>query len=264
MTPQVAGFPVVDDPLDLMAREAQDLLRRVDLVIDHLGTPPEHPLVPLLRTLRVRPGEALTMLLAAPPGRLLDSVRQLRELAAAYRGDLVEPLRRASEGLAWRGAGYDAFLVDWTDQLSHLGGEDADSMADRLVATAELVESVAGWFSQMRQAMAGALVDAFTSRDAVVLKGCDLLEGDPATLHRTVITGELQGASRLTAAAAAIGATALSSIEEWYDAGIEYFVAGADGVPAGDWPSKLAYIPEPSGTGAGPSAGYASGVWVRI
>ncbi|MGH3743007.1 MAG: hypothetical protein ACRDT1_16980, partial [Micromonosporaceae bacterium] len=90
------GFAVVDDLLDLIAVDATDLLGRVDLVIEHLGMPVSHPVHKLLRTLRARPGEVLRMLLATPPGRLMQSVAQLRSLAETYHDGLAAPLDRAA------------------------------------------------------------------------------------------------------------------------------------------------------------------------
>ncbi len=256
-------FPLVDDSLELMATEATDLLRRADLVIAQLGTPAHHPVGPLLRKLRVRPGELLRMLLATPPGRLMESVSQLRGLAAAYHDDLVAPLDRAAGQLGWSGSGHDAFRSDWDAQLRHLAhGESAETMAAKLRTTAGFVESVAGWFSQSRWALAGALVEAFTSIEAVTLKGSDQLEGDPVALHHAIVTGKLKDAGRLVTAAANVAAVCLSAVEEWYDKAQEHFVAGADGVPAGGWATKLAGLAAPSSGETGPD--YAGGTWVHL
>jgi hypothetical protein len=257
------AFPLTDDSLQLMAAEATDLLHRVDLVIDQLGTPAQHPVNPLLRKLRVRPGDVLRMLLATPPARLMESVTQLRGLAEAYHDDLVAPLDRAARQLGWSGSGHDAFRTDWDAQLRHLAyGDSAETMAAKLRTTADFVESVAGWFSQTRRALAGALLEAFTSIEAVTLKGSDQLEGDPAALHEAIVAGRLENADRLVTAAANVAAVSLNAVEQWYDKAQEHFVAGADGVPAGGWTTKLERLPHPSGGGARPS--YSEGAWVHL
>lgn len=257
-------FAVIDDSLGLMATEAGDLLRRVDLVIDQLGVPDRHPLTKLLRTLRVRPGEALRMLLATPPGKLLDVVDQLRQLAGSYHADLVAPLDRAAGQLGWGGAGHDAFAAHWSATMRDLSdGDDGETLEAKLRATADFTESVAGWFSQTRAALAAAVAGALSSAEAVVLKGCDQLDGDPAALRRAYVTGELDDAGRLTVAAANIGSVALGAVKSWYDTGMETYVAAADGVPAGGWAVKLAPLAEPGPAGAG-TPGYTTAVWVHL
>jgi hypothetical protein len=66
----------------------------------------------------------------------------------------------------------------------------------------------------------------------------------------------------LVAAAANVAAVSLSAVEEWYDKAEEHFVAGADGVPAGGWATKLAGLAPPSGGETGPD--YAGGTWVHL
>lgn len=263
-TPDSASFQVIDDSLGLMAAEAKDLLGRVDLVIEHLGTPPKHPIAGLLRKLRVRPGELLGMLLATPPERLMEAVTRMRSLAAAYQDDLVAPLERAKRELGWSGAGHEAFSRHWSAQMRHIAsGDEAESMAKRLRATADFVESVAGWFSQTRQDLALALVEAFGSREAVALKSCDLLGGDTEKLHQAAVTGEIDNQTRLVSAAATIGELALQSVADWYDAGVEHFVAGADGAPVGGWAAKLAPLSDEPVADSG-AGDYAKDVWLRL
>ncbi|MGH3738864.1 MAG: hypothetical protein ACRDT6_25185 [Micromonosporaceae bacterium] len=258
------SFEVIEDSLDLLAAEASDLLHRVDLVIDQLGVPAGHPLTGLMRTLRVRPGEALRMLLATPPADLMGAVDTLRQLAGSYHDDLVAPLDRAAGELGWSGAGYDAFAAHWTATMRDLAGDDkGESLAARLRATAEFTESVAGWLSQTRGALATALAGALSSTEAVILKGCDQLEGDPRALRRAYVTGELDDSGRITVAAANVGALALRPVRAWYQTGVETYVAGPDGVPAGGWAAKLAPLPEPAAPDGAPAGGYAKAVWVR-
>lgn len=260
------AFPVIEDSLGLMATEARDLLGRVDLVIEHLGAPPGHQVSRLLRKLRSRPGELLEMLLATPPERLMDAVTRMRALAAAYQDDLVAPLERAKSELGWSGAGHEAFSRHWNAQMRHVaGGDEAESMAKRLHATADFVESVAGWFSQTRQELALALVKAFGSQEAVALKSCDLLDGDSSTVREAAVTGDIDNRGRLVEAAAAVGGIALGSVAKWHEVGMEHFVADAGGAPAGGWPAKLAPLAEDGPAAEGAAAGdYGKAVWVRL
>ncbi|MGH3747404.1 MAG: hypothetical protein ACRDT8_08420 [Micromonosporaceae bacterium] len=266
------GFAVVDDLLDLIAVDATDLLGRVDLVIEHLGMPVSHPVHKLLRTLRARPGEVLRMLLATPPGRLMQSVAQLRSLAETYHDGLAAPLDRAAAELGWGGSGHQAFTVHWAEQMRHLSSEaEADSMASRLRVTADFVESVAGWFSQARQALAEELAPAFSSAEAVVLKSCEHLRGDGELLREATVTGQLGDVDGLVTAAAEVGRLALRAVAQWYEKGMETFVAGPDGLAAGGWSDRLSGLP---GAGSGGRLGatsrwapvpgdHADGVWVR-
>lgn len=258
------AFQVTEDSLAPMAAEARDLLDRVDLVIEHLGTPTDHDLVPLLGKLRVCPGEALETLLNTPPDPLLDAAAGLRRLAAAYRDDLIAPLQRSAADLGWGGVGFEAFAQHWAVQARHVAAEDGPSMAAKLVLTADFAESVAGWFSQVRHAMAATLAEVLSSAEAVTLKGCGLLGGDPARLLKAVVTGELDHPGRLVTAAANVAAATLSVVEHWYDVAAEAFVAGPDGVPSFDWAGWMAALGDPpaaprSGVAADPSAG-----WVRL
>ncbi|MQA24824.1 MAG: hypothetical protein GEU94_05000 [Micromonosporaceae bacterium] len=264
--PDPVVFPVIEDSLGLMAAEARDLLGRVDLVIEHLGTPPGHQVCHLLRKLRARPGEVLEMLLAAPPERLMDAVTRMRSLAAAYQNDLVAPLGRAKGELGWSGAGHQAFSRHWNAQMRHIAsGDEAESMAKRLHATADFVESVAGWFSRTRQELALALVKAFGSQEAVALKSCDLLAGDSSTVREAAVTGDIDSRGRLVDAAATIGGIALGSVAEWHETGMEHFVADADGAPAGGWPAKLTPLAEDGPASEAAAAGdYGKAIWVRL
>ena len=257
------GFTVVDDLLDRMAPEATDLLRRVDLVIDQLGVPERHPVTESLRRLRVRPNDALQALLSTSPSALRAAADELRRLAAVYRDEIAEPLREAVQHLGWGGSGYRAFTDAWTTLQDHLAApkdSGVESMATKLIATAEYALSIAGWFSQARQALAGALAEALCSAEAVTLKTSDVLTAGPAALHRAVISGELDHPGRLVAAAAEIGGVTLSALEECYQAGLEHFVAGPDG-SASSWPAKLAELPPPK---LPDSAATSEVVWLRL
>jgi hypothetical protein len=216
----------IDNPLDRIAPEAGDLLRRVDLVIGQLGVPSGHPLVPLLARLRLRPGEALRALLDVRPDDLHAAAASLRRLAAGYRADVVAPLHRSVGELGWRGAGFDAFAERWTALARHIAADDA-SMAARLEATAEFAESVAGWFVRARQALAVVLTEAFGSTEAVVLRSCQALDTDGAGLRRALVTGEIEAGVRLVEAAVGIGAAVLDAVSRWYEVAVESF--GGDG-----------------------------------
>jgi len=228
------------NPLNRIASEAGDLLRRVDLVIGSLGVPPGHPLVPLLTRLRLRPGEALRASLDVRPDDLRAAADSLRRLAAGYRADVVVPLHRSAGELGWRGAGYDAFAQRWTGLARHIAADD-DSMAARLEATADFVESVAGWHVQTRHALAGVLTAAFGSTEAVVLGSCQALDSDVAGLRRAVVTGDIEADGRLVEAAASIGAAVLGAMSRRYEVALESFEG--DGPMA--WAERMARLPDP-------------------
>lgn len=251
------AFPVAEDSLGLVATEGRDLLRRVDLVIEHLGTPAGHALLPLLERLRLRPGEALRALLATSPGDLLAATAELRRLAVAYRDELVAPLSRSVTELGWGGAGFDAFARRWAVQARHVTADDGTSMAAKLELTADFAESAAGWFSQVRQAVATTLAEAFGSTEAVTLKACDLLDGDAAGLRRAVVTAEVDHGDRLVGAAATLGAATLGTVSRWYDVAVETFVVG-------DWVGRMAPLEEPHVTSPGDAAADPGAGWVRL
>lgn len=240
------------NPLDRVAPEAGDLLRRVDLVIGSLGVPPSHPLVPLLTRLRLRPGEALRAMLDVRPDDLDAAADSLRRLAAGYRADVVAPLHGSVGDLDWRGAGYDAFAERWTALARHIAADDT-SLAARLEATADFAESVAGWYAQTRHALAAVLAETFGSTEAVVLRSCQALDNDVAGLRRAVVTGDIEAGGRLVEAAASIGAAVLGAVSRWYELAVETF-GGAGHV------DRMAPLPDVGSTDA--PAGDSG--WIRL
>ena len=246
-----------NNPLDRIAPEAGDLLRRVDLVIGHLGVPPGHPLVPLLTRLRLRPGEALRALLDVRPDDLRAGATGLRRLAVDYRADVLAPLQRSVGELGWRGAGFDAFTERWTALARHIAADDA-SMATRLEVTADFAESVADWFVRTRHALAVILTETFGSTEAVVLRSCQALDSDVAGLRRAVVTGDIEAGCRLVEAAASIGAAVLGAVGRWYEAAMGTF--GDDGHLR--WTDRMAPLPDPRVRSADAPVGGAG--WVRL
>jgi hypothetical protein len=66
------------------------------------------------------------------------------------------------------------------------------------------------------------------------------------------------------AAAATIGHVTLQAVADWYESGVEHFVAGAGGTPSGGWTAKLSPLSDEPAVDAGAGADYGKSVWVRL
>ena len=238
------SFEMAEESLDTMAPVARDLLHRVDLTLTQLGAPPDHPVLSLLRRLRVLPGQALDFALSASPQALVDAAAQLRQIRASYDSEVATPLDRVMAELGWSSAGQAAFTARWRSLMDHLAGQEGgrDSMAGRLLETAAYAESVAGWFSHLRYAICEALIPALSSEEAVVLRGCAALSGSAEEFRTALVSGAVSDTGRLARAGAEIGRVVLHAVAEIYEAGTEELLGGSDGTATASWSERLSEL----------------------
>lgn len=209
------------DRLDHVAGDAAHLLRRVDEILTAAGAPPTHPVWDALRRVRLLPADAVVAVAALHPTALAETATELRVLATRYADvadSLPDPgaLRNGTAG--WYGEAADAYDAARRQLADHLSGAP-ESLAERLEASADLVDALVDWTRRSRAALAGTLAQVLGSAEAVTL-----LTGAPA--GPTVPAAEAQ-------AAADIAERLLQTIAEAYDVGAELLQGAADlAVPA--------------------------------
>jgi hypothetical protein len=146
------------DALDRLAGPAQELLSRVDTTLARAGAPSDHPLWPLLRQLRVLPGDAVATVAALKPAPLSAAGLALRTLSRQYAQPRVTPP-------SWTGPAAEAFTARWASLSAHV----EHGLAGRLAETACYAEEVADWVSRTRLAVARTLAVVLTSAEAVAV-----------------------------------------------------------------------------------------------
>jgi hypothetical protein len=149
------------DALDRLAEPARPLLSNVDNVLVRTGAPGDHPIWPLLRRLRVLPGDAVAAVAALGPAPLAAAGPALRALSGEY----AQPQATLP---AWQGPAAEAFAARWTTLSAYV----EQGLAERLADTAGYAEAVADWVSRTRLALARALAAVMTSAQAVTLGTC--------------------------------------------------------------------------------------------
>ena len=92
------------DALDRLAAPARELLSRVDGMLTRIGAPEDHPLWPLVRRLRVLPGDAVAALAAVEPAPLSAAGPALRTLSGQYAQPRATPPD-------WAGPAAEAFTA---------------------------------------------------------------------------------------------------------------------------------------------------------
>lgn len=183
------------DALDHLAGPGADLLRRVDTLLGDTGAPAGHPVWPLLRRLRVLPGDALDAVLACRPAPLVAAGAATRNAKRAY-----DEVRVVLAGPGdWRGPAAEAYAARRQALVSYLG-DGPESLAGRMTTTAGYADAVAGWIGRTRGALARTLAEVLGSAEAV-----------------TVVTGPAGGGLSDAAAAAEIGARVLATVAGAYD-----------------------------------------------
>lgn len=225
------------DVLDQLAEPAVDLLDRVDGVLAAAGAPDGHRIWPLLRRLRVLPGDALHAVLALRPAPLVTTGARTRDLLGAYdevRGVLTD-------GGTWQGPAAEAYARH-RDALRTYLVDGAESLAGRLESTAAYADAVADWIDRTRGALARTVGDVLGSAEAVAVVTTRGGAGVGADL------GVVDVGSPVEVAAAEIGARVLGTVAEAYDR--------AEALP-GQWAAdlvELAYRP-PDGVPFRPDGG---------
>ena len=154
------------DALDRLAGPALELLSRVDATLTRSGAPDGHPLWPLLRRLRVLPGDAVAAVAALRPAPLAAAGPALRALSGQYAQPHATPPD-------WQGPAAAAFTARWTTLSGYVG----DGLAERLADTASYAQAVADWVGRTRLAVARTVATAMASEQALTL-GTDAEPGE--------------------------------------------------------------------------------------
>lgn len=153
------------DRLDRLLTPATPLLRRVDDLLATAGAPPSHRVWAELRRVHLLPGDAARSVAALRPAELIEAVPELRADARAY-GVLATSLPEPGE---WTGAAAEAYSQARRRVADHLSG-GAESLDERLEASADLAEALIDWMREARNALAETLAAALNSAEAVLLE----------------------------------------------------------------------------------------------
>lgn len=199
------------DVLDHLAEPAVALSGRVDDVLAAVGAPGGHRIWPLLRRLRVLPGDAVQAVLALRPAPLRAAGDVTRQVRWAYD----EASAILADGGSWQGPAAEAFGAHRGALGGHLA-DGADSLTARVDATVAYAEAVAEWIVHTRSTLARTLADVLGSAEAV-----------------TVVTARSDGGVPVEVAAAEIGARVLGTVVEACDR--------AEALP-GRWAPDLAEV----------------------
>ncbi|GAA3759934.1 hypothetical protein GCM10022225_51800 [Plantactinospora mayteni] len=208
------------DVLDQLAEPAVALSGRVDDVLAAAGAPDRHRIWPLLRRVRVLPGDAVRAVLGLRPGALAGAAEVSAELRRTYH----EVGAVLADGGSWQGPAAEAYAAHRSGVAGHL-----TDLAGRAEATAAYAEAVAGWIADTRYALARTLADVLGSAEAVAVVTArpgryasapsGVVPGTPPSgvLPGTPPSGVLPGGLPVESAAAEIGARILATVAEAYD-----------------------------------------------
>jgi hypothetical protein len=152
------------DRLEQVLAAATPLLRQVDDVLEAAGAPAEHELWAEIRRVRLLPGDAARAVAALTPAAVADAVPELRADARAC-AETAAALPVPDE---WTGEAADAYDDLRRRTAGRLSGA-ADSLDERLEATADLARSLADWMARTRADLAVTLAAILTSREALTL-----------------------------------------------------------------------------------------------
>lgn len=152
------------DSLDQIVGPAEPLLRRVDETLTQAGAPADHRMWTELRRVRLLPGDAVHAVAGLRAADLSEAAPALRADARACV-DLAESLPGPGGWSGPAAESYEAARRRTADRLS--GG--ADSLDERLEATADLADALADWMDQTRIGLAATLARALMSAQAVEL-----------------------------------------------------------------------------------------------
>ena len=195
------------DTLERLLTAAAPLLHRVDDVLATAGAPPHHRVWAELRRVHLLPGDAARAVAALRPSELLEAVPELRADARAY-GVLASSLPEPGE---WTGAAAEAYGEARQRTADHLSG-GAESLDERLEASADLAEALIDWMRGAREALAGVLAEVLTSAETVRLE--QVPTGLPTPEE--------------VSAAAEVAASVLQTVAESYELGADLLHATKD------------------------------------
>ena len=155
---------------------AHAVLRRVDEVLATAGAPAEHDVWAELRRVRLLPGDAANAIAALRPTAFAEAGPALRTDAGVC-AEVAAGLPPAGE---WSGEAADAYENLRRHAAAHLSG-DAESLDERLTASADLAEALADWMVRSRADLAGTLAGLLASDAALTLVGA--VDSPPSDLE---------------------------------------------------------------------------------
>jgi hypothetical protein len=196
------------DRLEEVVQTASPMLRRIDEVLSAVGAPPDHQVWAELRRVRLLPGDAVHAVAALRPAEFADAAPELRADARAYAG-IAESLPAPG---GWTGDAADAYDAARRRAAAHLSG-GPDSLDERLEATADLAEALAGWMERARGELAALLAGILTSAEVLDLSSDSAV--DPA-------------ADREILVAAGLAARLLAAVADSYDLAVELLAGSTD------------------------------------
>jgi ElaB/YqjD/DUF883 family membrane-anchored ribosome-binding protein len=150
--------------LDTLLDTVGPLLRRVDDVLSTGGAPPEHPVWSEVRRVRLLPWDAVLAVAALRPDAMREAVRELRADVHAYVAVADSLL---SPGI-WSGEAAEAYDRARKRAADHLSG-GAESLDERLAATADLAEAMVDWMVRARDDLAATLAEVLSSAEGLLL-----------------------------------------------------------------------------------------------
>jgi len=161
------------DRLDDVLGTVAPLLKRADRVLASAGAPPDHEIWPALRRVRLLPWDAVQAVAALRPDDLTEAAPELRDDARSC-ADVADSLPRPG---VWTGDAADAYEQARKRTAAHLSG-GADSLDERLEATADLADALIGWMRETRGGLAAALAEVMTSAEALSLSLSGFADAD--------------------------------------------------------------------------------------
>ena len=196
------------DALDEVMDTAGPLLRRVDELLSGLGAPPDHDVWAEMRRVRLLPGDAAHAVAALRATELEPAAPELRADARSYAG-IAEALPAPG---AWTGDAADAYDAARRRTAEHLSG-GADTLDERLEATADLADALVEWMGQTRGDLARTLAHVLGSAEALSLSSDAAI--DPAATVEVI-------------AAAEVGRRILRTIADSYELAADLLHGSAD------------------------------------
>jgi hypothetical protein len=197
------------DQLDRLRGDAMSLLGRVDDILAATGAPSGHRVWEPLRRVRLLTVDAVAAVAALRPAEFAAEAPDLRGRATAY----VEAAARLPAPDTWSGEAADAYDSARRRLADQLNG-DPDSLAERLEASADLVDALVDWMRRSKSAVAGCLAGVLGSAEAVLLLTAD---------HAVAPVSEAE-----VLAAADVADLVLRTIAEVYDEASELLDAAGD------------------------------------
>jgi hypothetical protein len=152
------------DVFDQAVATAAPLLRRVDELLSGFGAPPEHGVWAQVRRVRLLPGDAVQAIAGLRAADLAGAAPELRADARAY-ADIALALPPPED---WTGDAAEAYDNARRRAAGHLSG-GAESLDERLEATADLADALVGWIDQSRAEVTAALAEILGSSEAVAV-----------------------------------------------------------------------------------------------